>query len=97
MANLQNLKPFKKGQSGNPKGRPKKPDIDQIIIDALNDERNGTTAIEAIVRALIVKATKGDIKAAQELFDRLYGKANQRVTHKSDADEPLQIIIAGNI
>jgi hypothetical protein len=53
MANEQNLKPFKKGQSGNPKGRPKKPDIDQYLIDALNDERNGITAIEAIIKTLI--------------------------------------------
>jgi len=45
MANEQNLKPFKKGQSGNPNGRPKKPDIDQYLIDALNDERDDKTPV----------------------------------------------------
>ena len=97
MANEQNLKPFKKGQSGNPKGRPKKPDIDQYLIDALNDERNGITAIEAIIKTLIAKAVKGDVRAAQELLDRLYGKSNQRVTHAGDESSPVIIQIPENI
>jgi len=88
---------FKKGQSGNPKGRPKKPDIDQYLIDALNDERNGITAIEAIIKTLIAKAVKGDVRAAQELLDRLYGKSSQRITHAGDTNDPVVINIHGNI
>ncbi len=97
MANEQNLKPFKKGQSGNPNGRPKKPDIDQYLIDALNDERNGVTAIEAIIKTLIAKAVKGDVRAAQELLDRLYGKSNQRVTHAGDEKAPVIIQVHSDL
>ena len=79
MANPENIKKheFKPGQSGNPKGRPKMPDLSEAIAKILIDEKDGKTALEAILAALRSKATKGDVRAAQELFDRGYGKAKQ--------------------
>jgi len=97
MANEQNLKPFKKGQSGNPNGRPKKPDLNQYLIDALNEERNGISAMEAIIKTLIAKAVKGDVRAAQELLDRLYGKSNQRLTHSGDEKAPVIIQVHSDL
>ena len=84
--NLENLKPFKPGQSGNPNGRPKKlPEIDELLSEVLGD--NGEEAT-AILKALIAKAKKGDVRAAEVLLDRAYGKAkqdiNQRTTIKDD-------------
>lgn len=73
-------KPFKKGQSGNPNGRPRKlPELDKLLANVLGEEKDGTTAAEAILKALRAKAAKGDVRAAELLLDRAYGKAKQAV------------------
>lgn len=70
---------FKKGQSGNPNGRPKKlPQLDVLLSNVLGEEKDGLTAAEAILKALRLKATKGDVRAAEVLLDRAYGKAMQK-------------------
>ena len=77
---IPNSKPFKKGQSGNPNGRPKKlPELDKLLADVLGEEKDGRTAAEAILMALRAKAAKGDIRAAEVLLDRAWGKAKQQV------------------
>src|SRR6478736_5360288 len=69
---------FKKGQSGNPGGRPKKlPDLDELLGEVLDEEKDGIKAARAILMALRGKATKGDVRAAEVLLDRAYGKAKQ--------------------
>ena len=69
---------FKKGESGNEKGRPKKlPEIDKLLADVLGEEKDGIEAAKAILMALRAKATKGDVRAAEVLLDRAYGKAKQ--------------------
>jgi len=94
MANEQNLKPFKKGQSGNPKGRPKKlPHLEELLADILGEDKEGITAAEAILRALRAKATKGDIRAAEVLLERAYGKAKQGIELSGTNEGPIQIII----
>ena len=71
---------FSKGQSGNPNGRPKKlPALDVIMANVMGREKDGITAAEAIIMKLREMATKGDIKAAQLLLDRGYGKAKQNI------------------
>ena len=70
---------FKKGQSGNPNGRPKLPDLSQAIAKVLAEEKDGMTALDAILAALRAKAAKGDVRAAQELLDRGFGKSKQSV------------------
>ena len=75
----ENLTPFKKGQSGNLKGRPKLPDLSEAMAKILNEEKDGKTALDAILAALRAKAAKGDVRAAQELLDRGYGKAKQYI------------------
>ena len=73
-------KPFVKGQSGNPKGKPKKlPHLDKLLAEVLGEEKDGITAAEAILKALRVKATKGDIRAAEVLLDRGYGKVKETI------------------
>ena len=82
MANNKNLKPFKKGYEPkrNLKGRPPKlPHLDKLLDEVLGEEKDGITAAKVILMALRVKATKGDVRAAEILLDRAYGKAHQTI------------------
>ena len=57
---------WKKGETGNPNGRPKKlPALDLIMANVMGQEKDGITAAEAIIMKLREQAAKGDIKAAQ--------------------------------
>ena len=71
---------FKKGKSGNPNGRPKKlPALDLIMANVLGAEKDGISAGEAIIMKLREQSLKGDIKAAQILLDRGWGKPKQNI------------------
>lgn len=71
---------FKKGVSGNPKGAPHKiPNLDVAIANILGEIKDDKTALEVILIALRLKATKGDIRAAELLLDRAYGKSKQQL------------------
>jgi hypothetical protein len=88
-----NPKPFKKGQSGNPNGRPKKiPELDKLLADVLGEEKDGVEAAKAILMALRAKATKGDVRAAEVLLDRAYGKAKQFLDHSTLGEKINQIV-----
>ena len=59
-------------------GRPKKiPELRELLANVLGDEKDGKSAAEAILMALRNKAIKGDVRAAELLLDRAYGKAKQ--------------------
>lgn len=93
MPKPENIEPhkFKKGQSGNPNGRPKKlPQIDTLIADILGEEKDGTTAAEAILKKLRQMAASGNLKAAEMLLDRAYGKAKQAIEHTGKDGGPIQ-------
>ena len=84
---------FKKGQSGNPNGRPRKlPELDKLLADVLGEEKDGITAGEAILKAIRAKAAKGDVRAAELLLDRAYGKPKQSIDTAITTTEPLVII-----
>lgn len=81
---------FKPGQTGNPSGRPKKlPQIDLLLADVLGDEE-GSEAKE-ILLALLHKAKKGDVRAAEVLLDRAYGKAKQEI--KGEINHKIEKLI----
>lgn len=86
MANEKNLKSWKPGQSGNPKGKPKgAKHLSTRIQNMLQDDSfrqkldDGSilkgAPVEVILRVLIIKAAEGDLKA----FDLLakYGYGNK--------------------
>jgi alkylation response protein AidB-like acyl-CoA dehydrogenase len=83
----EGAKPFKKGQTGNPNGRPKLPDLKAAMARILAEEKDGMTALDAILAALRAKAAKGDVRAAQELLDRGFGRAKQSIDHTTDGDK----------
>jgi len=79
---------WKKGETGNPNGRPKKlPEIDKLLAEVLGEEKEGINAAQAILIMLRSKASKGDIRAAQLLLDRAYGKAKQQIDVTSQGEK----------
>ena len=93
---IPNSKPFKKGQSGNPNGRPKKlPELDKLLADVLGEEKDGVTAADAILRKLRAMAAQGNLRAAEILLDRAYGKAKQQLEHSGTVNLPAPQIIMG--
>ena len=65
---IQNLKPWPKGVSGNPKGRAKD-DISAELARAVFENN-----AEAIYRAMARRLIKGDVRAFKILAERAYGK-----------------------
>jgi hypothetical protein len=87
---------WKKGQSGNPKGGPKKlPELDKLLADVLGEEKDGITAAEAILKVIRAKASRGDLRAAEILLDRGYGKPKQQtdITTNGNAIPPCTIVV----
>ena len=78
---LENLKPFKKGHNErrNMKGAPKLPNLEELMAEVLDEQKDGKTAAQQILAKLVAKAIKGDIRAAEVLFDRGYGRAKQAI------------------
>ena len=70
------LKPCRKGETHNPHGRPRKlPALDTLMADIVGEEKDGVTAAKAILMAIRAKASRGDVRAAEVLLDRGYGRA----------------------
>lgn len=85
---------FKKGESGNPNGRPKKlPELDKLLADVLGEEKDGIEAAKAILMALRSKATKGDVRAAELILNRAYGKPKETI--HQDITGELRLPITG--
>lgn len=62
-------KPFEKGQSGNPGGRPKGTTITSVLRARLTDDDKAV-----IADALIAGARNGELDKIRELLDRTEGK-----------------------
>lgn len=96
MPKPENIEPhkFKKGQSGNPKGRPKKlPELEKLLADVLGEEKDGMTAAEAILKKLRQEAAKGNLRAAEILLNRAYGMPKQRTELTGADGGPVETII----
>ena len=77
---LANLKPFKPGESGNPKGRPKSVTLSEALRAQLGQVMPGEdeqTYAEKIALVLCDEASKGNVGAAKEIADRTEGKPRQ--------------------
>lgn len=92
---VKGLKPFKKGESGNPNGRPKgRKNFSTLYFEALEHlaKLNNTTAdaleLEMHANAL-KKARAGDFAFYRDTLDRLHGKPPQPLSN--DNGQPLVI------
>jgi hypothetical protein len=75
-------RPFQKGQSGNPGGRPKK----TPLTDALRKQLEDPALADALAKSLIAKARgprRDSVRAFDSIADRVEGKVGQpvAVTH----------------
>jgi hypothetical protein len=76
-----NLKPFPKGVSGNPAGRPKSITLSEAyrhqLAQPVPKDPQGRTYAEVIAALMCQRAMQGDVAAAKEIADRVEGKARQ--------------------
>ena len=90
---------YKKGESGNPTGRPKgslnRKTVAREYLAFLQEEVNPLTGIkellsneDMITLALIHKAKKGDVNAYKALMDSAYGAVKQNV-EITEAETPI--------
>lgn len=81
---IENLIPYKKGQSGNPNGRPKKGSAIADILNKIGDEehKKNITKREALLKKTYELAIKGDAAARNFIADRTEGKAIERIEKK---------------
>jgi hypothetical protein len=95
VANEANLTPWKKGQSGNPKGRtPYKGSLTELIRAALRqthlcgkDLPDGLTAAHILAETMIQHAIKGQAPYMKEVMDRNDGKLPDAQPDKSRDEE----------
>lgn len=87
---LDNLKPFEKGESGNPNGRPKGAknrstiarywlEVNQNLKNPLTGDTETMSQEDLMTLALIKKAREGDVAAYRALMDSGYGAPVQQV------------------
>jgi len=99
MANEENLIRYKKGQSGNPKGRPKgsknRSSVARKWLALEQNKNNPITDVEEILSqedlmtlALIKKAREGDATSYQKLLDSAYGAPVQQI-EQTNIEQPL--------
>lgn len=103
-----NPKPFQKGENGGgyPKGVPNTKTRLKRLLEIIQEKTNpftgvkeGFTVAEQMDVALIAKALKGDVRAYQEIMDRLEGKVSTPIDLKTDAPvatAPIIQVIKGD-
>ena len=104
MANEQNLIPAQKGEVRNPNGKPKgvlnsKTRLLRLLElvtrtkNPVTGEMEDFTVAEQLDMKIIAKAMKGDIRAYQEILDRLEGRAKQTTDLNANIQGSVQITI----
>lgn len=88
---------FKKGQSGNPNGRPKgSKNFSTLFREAVKQiaEETGTDAERELVLTAIEEARNGKFSYHKDIFDRVYGQAEQK--HEVDASIQINLVNYGD-
>ncbi|MDG2188517.1 MAG: DUF5681 domain-containing protein [Candidatus Marinimicrobia bacterium] len=86
MSKEKNLKPFEKGVSGNPGGRPKWKQVTEIMKSETN-----TAKLETMIDKVFDLALEGNMRAVEFIADRLEGKVAQRVELSTKSDQPIKV------
>ena len=73
------LNSMEKGETANPKGRPKKiPELTTLLSNIKESD------YQAIIDKLTTLAKKGNVRASEVLLDRAYGKTKQDLNVQGD-------------
>ena len=86
----ENLKPFPKGVSGNPSGRPKG-SLSMVSLIRKELQASDGKRAKAIVVAMLDAAENGDSAQIRELLNRIDGKVPDKVV--GDDDGPVEIVV----
>ena len=88
---------WKKGQSGNPNGRPKKDFAlnEHIRAFANLEDDEKKTMLESVVEKVYEEALSGNMQAITFLADRILGKPTQALNVKAESNEPIQVLQIG--
>ena len=105
MANEENLKPFQKGNKMG-KGRPKNSlnrtktildilSLEQVAVNPVTKKEETLNQYQLIVLAMLKKARAGDVRAAQWIDERGFGKLteNYEVNQTGESSGDLKDII----
>lgn len=84
MVGVPNAVKFKKGQSGNPNGRPPKL-FEAALLRALKQEdpKTKANALRRIADALVAEASNGNVQAINMIAERTDGKIAQQLDHNA--------------
>ncbi len=85
-----NLKPWKKGQSGNPRGRPKGRSLTDALRKLLDEGIDGKDLADALAKKAYAQAMKGDFRFFNMIMERLDGKVADQ--HQADHEHTITVV-----
>lgn len=80
-------RPFQKGQSGNPGGRPRTKVLTERLREVL--EENDGAAARWIIARLVLQSAEGAVDATKLIFNRTEGKIAQTIIGDEEAPIPV--------
>ena len=88
---------LKSGNTVNVGRKPNLPPLDELLGDLLNEPtKDELNKAKKLLNVIWAKAEKGDLKAAEILLDRAYGKAKQHIQHEGEINTtptPINITV----
>lgn len=84
---------WKKGQSGNPKGRPKGAGLTDAVRRVLSQEHNGRPVVEVLAEIVVRHALAGKYTFAKEIWDRIDGRVQDKLEVESKGAQPVVLTI----
>ena len=104
MPNPENLRPAKKGEVRNPKGKPKGTrnrstiarewlEVSQFITNPITGEKEKLEQQDIMTLGIIKKARDGDVNAYKALMDSAYGQPLQQIQQEVSKIDEIEIII----
>ena len=82
---------FKKGQSGNPGGRPKGVSLQSALRERLAAGESGDKLVESLVNVALREALRGDFRFWNSIIERVDGKVADRLA--GPEGEGLMVIL----
>ena len=93
---IQNLKPWRKGVSGNPGGRPKRKPIEEELLRLIDERvspRDKRTHARKIAEAMLRAAGNGNVNAFMAVADRVDGRVPLAEESSDARGQTIEIII----